>query len=295
MAYIGQKPLPVSTGGTGNATLTNHSVLVGAAGAPITPITVGTTGQLLRGNTGADPSFASVSPGNFTFTSATAGTMRTLGVSNTDNTNTGSSGTFSVAVGGPNGGDPMLQHVITGATTWSQGIDNSVTTPEADPYVISSGTTLGTNNVMVIQPSGPISYPLQSAFLAFLGTTVNNVTANGGTYTLGTTGGTALTKVYDQHNDLNTNGTYTCPVTSKVDLRAFIRVTGHTIATTFTISIVTTARTYQSIFTRPAASTDQTVYISCIADMAAGNTATVTLVATGEAGNTDDITGNATT
>jgi hypothetical protein len=139
--------------------------------------------------------------------------------------------------------------------------------------------------------SGRNTFPLQPSFLAYLATTATDKTGNAGSYTLGTD---ALTEVFDRGNNFNTNGTFTAPVTGLYDLKAQITITGTTIATSFVISIVTTARTYTSTFTRAAASTDQTVFIACLADMTATNTATVTIVASGEAGNTDDIKGGAT-
>lgn len=52
--------LAVGNGGTGRATLTNHSVLIGAAAGAITQSAVGATGTVLHGNTGADPTFSAV-------------------------------------------------------------------------------------------------------------------------------------------------------------------------------------------------------------------------------------------
>ena len=52
--------LPVTEGGTGRATLANHGVLVGAATSAITQLSVGATGTVLRGATGADPVFGAV-------------------------------------------------------------------------------------------------------------------------------------------------------------------------------------------------------------------------------------------
>jgi hypothetical protein len=49
-----------STGGTGQKTLTNHGVLVGAGTSPITQLAVGATGTVMRGQTGADPVFGAV-------------------------------------------------------------------------------------------------------------------------------------------------------------------------------------------------------------------------------------------
>jgi hypothetical protein len=53
-------PITVANGGTGNASLTAHTVLVGNGAAAITQLAVGTNGQALVGSTGADPAFATV-------------------------------------------------------------------------------------------------------------------------------------------------------------------------------------------------------------------------------------------
>jgi hypothetical protein len=50
-------PLGVASGGTGNATLTAHGVLLGEGTTAISQTAVGTTGQMLLGVTGADPAF----------------------------------------------------------------------------------------------------------------------------------------------------------------------------------------------------------------------------------------------
>jgi len=51
--------LTVADGGTGASSLTDHGVLVGSGTGAITPLAVGTTGQVLVGATGADPAWAS--------------------------------------------------------------------------------------------------------------------------------------------------------------------------------------------------------------------------------------------
>jgi len=51
--------LPVTQGGTGDTTLTNHGVLLGQAGAAVVVTTAGTTGHpLVSGGAAADPAFA---------------------------------------------------------------------------------------------------------------------------------------------------------------------------------------------------------------------------------------------
>lgn len=52
-----QGVLPVANGGTGDNTLAIHGVLIGNAAGVVTVSAVGTNGQLLTGNTGADPTW----------------------------------------------------------------------------------------------------------------------------------------------------------------------------------------------------------------------------------------------
>lgn len=47
----------VAGGGTGQVTLPTHGVLVGQGTSPVASVAVGTTGQVLTGVTGADPTF----------------------------------------------------------------------------------------------------------------------------------------------------------------------------------------------------------------------------------------------
>lgn len=69
-------PITVAQGGTGLATLTAHSVQVGAGTSNVTQVSVGTNGQCLLGSTGADPVFATLtsSGGTITYTTG-AGTL----------------------------------------------------------------------------------------------------------------------------------------------------------------------------------------------------------------------------
>jgi hypothetical protein len=58
MSYNGPLPQVVKAGGTGDANLTDHGLLVGAGTSAITQLSAATTGSVLIGNTGADPSFS---------------------------------------------------------------------------------------------------------------------------------------------------------------------------------------------------------------------------------------------
>lgn len=63
----------VTEGGTGLATITDHGIMVGSGTGAVTPLAVGTTGQLLVGATGADPAWATNIdlPGTLDVTGAT--------------------------------------------------------------------------------------------------------------------------------------------------------------------------------------------------------------------------------
>ena|SRR3989344_207138 len=72
--------LTVDRGGTGLSTITDHGVMVGSGTDPVTPLTVGTDGQILVGSTGVDPVFATL-----------GSTGGTIGV-------TGGAGTLSIDI-----------------------------------------------------------------------------------------------------------------------------------------------------------------------------------------------------
>lgn len=55
LAGGGGTPLPVSQGGTGASSLTDHGILLGSGTGAVTPTAAMTNGQLLIGATGADP------------------------------------------------------------------------------------------------------------------------------------------------------------------------------------------------------------------------------------------------
>lgn len=231
------------------------------------------------------PSLGTSLINDYTLTSSTAATVRTLTVTNTDNTNTASAALIKAVSGGASAGDAAFQASTT-TTVWSLGVDNSVTSPTADPFVVSQGTALGTNNVISIATSGEINHPLQPAFLAYLASAALNKTGAGANYQLGTD---ALTEVFDQNSDFNTNGTFTAPVTGRYQLSTGCYFTGCTVATTFIVLLTTSNRVYRSQNGRGAGNGEMMMPISALADMDAADTATVTVNVAGEAGNTVDI------
>jgi len=70
---------------------------------------------------------------------------------NTSTTNAASNAIRQVIVGGGSAGDPISQYIVNGATTWTTGIDNSVS---GDPFKLSASTVPGTSDVMEIATGG---------------------------------------------------------------------------------------------------------------------------------------------
>jgi hypothetical protein len=198
-----------------------------------------------------------------------------------------SSGTSSaISIGGTlrvtnNVIDSTNTNVITGAGTLihsgnsfintSSGINTTTVTPRVFRY----GTLLSTT---------------QPAFLGYLAAQQNDKTGNSATYTMGTD---ALTEVFDQNGDFTTAGVFTAPFTGRYNLNASTTLVGCTVANTLNLRIITSNRTYIAQNARAAGAQNFSANISSICDMDAGDTFTSTIVAVGEAGNTDDVLGGA--
>lgn len=73
---VAQGLVTVPYGGTGLITITDHGVMVGSGTGNVTPLAVGTNGQVLVGSTGADPVFAAITPGEGIDITGGAGTLQ---------------------------------------------------------------------------------------------------------------------------------------------------------------------------------------------------------------------------
>lgn len=274
--------------------LTNHAVLVGAGTSTITKLAVGNTGELLVGASAADPAFGTSANGDFTFTGSTAGAARTLTISQTDNTSGSSNAVSQITSGGASGGDAVQTFTVTGAQSWSHGIDNSA----SDDYVLSASTALGTTNVISATTSGILTYPLQSSFLAYLATGDSNVTGAGTAYTLGA--GNALT-VAQQGSGMAVTGVFTAPAAGWYQFNYNIKAQGLTAAMDTAISWVRiNGANYYSgdQFITTAGASPFTTYSfrgSVVVQLAATNTVDVQLVVSNGVGDTVDILGGALT
>jgi hypothetical protein len=127
----------------------------------------------------------------------------------------------------------------------------------------------------------------QPAFMAFVTTTINNVTGDGTVYTI-----IFDTESYDNGNDFNLGtSVFTAPVTGKYSFNLTVAVTGGTTITAISARIVTTANTFnQTGSLKPAGTTDAVCSVNITCPMTAGDTATFA-VASNDTGKTDDILG----
>lgn len=167
-------------------------------------------------------------------------------------------------------GDSYVQFDVNTINEFRIGVDDD----DADKFKISKGSSLGTNDTLIITNTGEITKPLQSAFLAYLSSTVTNVTGDGTTYKI-----ICDTEVFDQNSDYdNTTGIFTAPVTGRYQFNFSVRSIGITIGhTNGRIQLITSNRTYTPIklnyATGRTASDDLTESSSLLADMDAGDTA----------------------
>lgn len=221
-----------------------------------------------------------------------------------NNNNTGAASTTLVGstINISNDAVAATVNIGTGAAAKTVTIGSTNST---SPLVLRYGTndfTLAsaTGTVMSALDTGEITYPLQSAFLAYLGSTDTDVTGNGTVWRLGET--TALTEVFDQNGDFNTNGTFTAPVTGRYcfsgQMSMLSAVGGGQQATGY---IVTSNRTIYgtTLPTRNRVTnfygTNDYITLVCyvVADLDSGDTADFRIVSETSGAKTDDVVGGA--
>lgn len=272
-----------ATTATYPTTTTANQILYSSATNTISEITTANNSVVLTDGSGV-PSLGTSLSNDFTYTSATAGVTRALTVSNTDNTNSASIAKVVASTGGASAGDAFYQATTT-ATTWSWGCDNS----DSDAYVLSQNAALGTTNVMRVATTGEVTFPLQSAFLAYNSSTRSDATGDG---TL-VSPVVFDSEVFDQNSDFASN-TFTAPVTGKYHLSATVLIQQATAAMPITGQIITSNRTYTLYNSSVAVVGNNTIIMSVLADMDANDTATVSLLLSGGA-KVVDIYGDGTT
>lgn len=160
----------------------------------------------------------------------------------------------------------------------AKGGTNATSMATSSGVVKYDGTNLLTSSTMKIDASNILVNSAQPAFMAYLGSVVNDVTGNGTVYDLGST--VNLTEVYDQDNNFNVNGTFTAPVTGRYYLIGNIRVTSASAAMQGLGTFVTSNAGYNFVNTGSPAGTGS-ISFSAIVDMDAADTAVMRVTYSG--------------
>lgn len=231
--------------------------------------------------------------GDFGFMASDNAGTQTVFVENTSNT-AASDATFSAIVGGTSAGDPYSHWVIPATRFYAAGIDNSDAdtwklNTDVSPVSPSTGSTL-----LAITSAGEITAPLQPAFLAYLPSSDLNVTGDSTNYVLGSI--TALTEVFDQNGDFNTNGTFTAPVTGRYMFVGAVAISGGTTITSLRSQFITSNRTSNIFPSGPlGAAVTAGAYpnTSLIVDMDAGDTCQLNIRGIDSGGKILDVNGSA--
>lgn len=199
-------PVVVSSGGTGQTTLTNHGLLVGAGTAAITQLANATNGQLPIGSTGLDPVLSTLTAGTGISITNAAGSI-TIAVSGSAviETITGDSGgAFSPVAGNFNftGGTTGLTFAGSAATETLTGTlvvangGTGKTTLTAHGVLIGEGTSAvavtaaGTTGQVLTGVTGadPVWASPAASSISITGDSGGALTSNAFTFTGGTTG-----------------------------------------------------------------------------------------------------------
>ena len=278
----GSSTTPAWSTATYPATTTSQQLLYSSAANTVGGLAVTNNRALVSDNSG-NISWGSSLAGDFTYTSSNSAVVRTLTVSNTSNSASTSGALVVASTGGSSAGDAWFEATTT-TTPWSFGVDNSVTSPSADPFVISQATTLGTNNVMSITTSGAVSKPLQPCVFAYLASSALNVTGDGTIYTV-----LWDTELFDQGSNFNTGtSTFTAPVTGNymvtIATQLLQLTASHTLIESKIVVAGTSANTY-TLFSLSGTARDSNNNIimtnSLLIPMTATDTLTTTMQATG--------------
>ena len=170
--------LPVASGGTGAATLTDGGVLLGSGTGAVTALGQATNGQLVVGSTGADPVLATLTGGaNITVTNSAGGIS------------IAASGLGSGTVQSVGGAGTVNGLTLTGVVTTSGSITLGGTLSVPNTNLVNDGLMIGTTDLTLGATGSAI------AGLTTLGVTTATATTLNATNVVqtGTVAGTKMT------------------------------------------------------------------------------------------------------
>lgn len=206
-----------------------------------------------------------------------------LNTKNSNNSNSSSNAKLSITTGGASSGDPTIV-LSNGVVSSCLGIDNS----DSDIFKISLSAVPETTTAKYFV-SGNIKRPYQPAFFAYRSSSVANVTGNGATYT-------AIfdTEYFDIASEYNTgSGVFTANQSGIYYFCSAAILNDCSACTTMKMDLITSDYTYSYTYSRSSSPLNLGTKIDVIAPMDAGDTAYITITATGEGSNRDDLLGDA--
>ena len=160
--------------------------------------------------------------------------------------------------------------------------DNAVVRGDGGAAGVQTSSVLITDN-------GEMTNPLQPSFLAYLNTTVTEVTGDGTNYTI-----IFDTEVYDQNNDFTlASSTFTAPVTGRYRFDFGGRIIGGTsIGTGGAVWFLNTSNnTFRFQPLLPTGTTATAANGTVLCDLDVNDTATLSIQITDTGGKVDDIAG----
>lgn len=225
----------VAGGGTGTVSFTAHGVLLGEGTSPIGVTAAGTTGQVLTGVTGSDPTFQAPAASNITITGDTGGSL------------TGTSFTFTGGTTGLSFGGAGTTETVSGTLAIANGGTNATSMATSTGIVKYDGTRLVTSSTAKIDSSNRYTNASQPAFFSYLSATQNSVTGDGTVYTV-----VFDTVTANQGSNYATGtGLFTAPVTGLYYFNCSVALSGLTVQTNATLIFHTVAFDYYTAIINP--------------------------------------------
>ena len=275
-----------------NSQPVQYNVVVGAANNAIANVSPSSTSgyPLVSQGASSNPTFAQATvPGGGTgvgtfvaYSPVVGGTVSTGALQSV--ASAGTSGTPLIS----GGASALPAYGVLGIA--GGGTDASSFT-QSNGIVTYNGTSLVNYAGPQISSAGRMTNTAQPCFLATVGTTITNATGNGAVYQLGTS---ALTIVFDNSSSMNTNGTFTAPVTGRYLFNFVAAISNCTAASIAYLSIDATSGDYYFHTSRAGTSADWGWAYSTIINMSSADTATFYVQVSGESTNKNSITGIST-
>jgi 3D (Asp-Asp-Asp) domain-containing protein len=212
-SWNSQDPVQVALGGTGQATLLAHGVLVGEGTSAVTSLAVGSTGQVLTGSSAADPSFASIgtnsgltqygvviaeNTGAFQASNAATNGQVLLGATSANPafaTLTSTAGTIAFTTGA----NSLNLDVVSGGTPWTDVTGTSQAMAANNGYIADNASLVTLTLPTTIAQGAMIRVAGKGAGGWIIAQNTGQLVHFGSvTTTSGATGSLASTNQYDQ-------------------------------------------------------------------------------------------------